>query len=226
MTAKPRKVVLFGNGQMASFAHTVLTHDSPHEVVAFTVDGAYITENTLLGLPVVPFEDIERSHPPDAYAMHISVSFRRVNQLRASKYQAAKEKGYELVSYVSSRAHTWPGLTIGDNCWILEHSIIHPFVTIGNDVYMGSAVHVGHNSTIGDHSFLVGMIAIAGFVKIGTCCFIGIHSTLRDGLTIADRTVIGAGSTIMRDTQQGSVYVAPPARALPYTSENLADDFR
>ena len=58
---KPRKVVLFGNGQMACFAHTVLTNDSPHEVVAFTVDGAYITERTVLGLPVVPFEDIERS---------------------------------------------------------------------------------------------------------------------------------------------------------------------
>ena len=40
---KPRKVVLFGNGQMACFAHTVLTNDSPHEVVAFTVDEAYIT---------------------------------------------------------------------------------------------------------------------------------------------------------------------------------------
>ena len=83
MTTKPRKVVLFGYGQMATFAHTVLTHDSPHEVVAFTVDGAYMTERTVLGLPVVPFEDLERSYPPDAYAMHISVSFRRVNKLRA-----------------------------------------------------------------------------------------------------------------------------------------------
>lgn len=226
MTNRPRKVVLFGNGQMASFAYAVLTHDSPHDVVAFTVDDAYITDTTVLGLPVVPFEDLERSHPPDSHAMHISVSFRRVNQLRAEKYCAAKEKGYELVSYVSSRAYTWPDLTIGDNCWMLEHSVVHPFVTIGNNVYMGSGVHVGHNSTIGDHSFLVGMTAIAGYAKIGSYCFVGIHSTIRDGLTIADRTVIGAGSTVLRDTQEGAVYVAPPARVLPYTSENLAEDFR
>ena len=89
---RPRKVVLFGNGQMASFAHTVLTHDSPHEVVAFTVDGDYIADKTLLGLPVVPFEELERSHPPDSYAMHISVRFRRVNKLRAEKYTEAKAK--------------------------------------------------------------------------------------------------------------------------------------
>jgi len=211
---------------MASFAHTVLTHDSPHEVVAFTVDGSHIAEKTLLGLPVVPFEDLEQSHPPETHAMHISVSFRRVNQLRAEKYCAAKAKGYDLVSYVSSRAHTWPDLTIGDNCWILEQSVIHPFVTIGSDVYIGSGVHVGHNSTIGDHSFLVGMIAIAGYVKIGSHCFVGIHSTIRDGLSIADRTVIGAGSTMLRDSQEGSVYVAPPAKLLPYSSEQLAEDFR
>ena len=116
MNAKARKVVLFGNGQMASFAHAVLTHDSPHEVVAFTVDEGHITDKTLMGLPVVPFENLPSSHPPDAFAMHISVSFRRVNRLRAEKYEAAKAKGYELVSYVSSRAYTWPDLTIGDNC--------------------------------------------------------------------------------------------------------------
>jgi hypothetical protein len=128
MNTKSRKVVLFGYGQMAQFAHTVLTNDSPHEVVAFTVDGAYITEKTVRGLPVVAFEDLERSYPPDAYAMHISVSFRRVNKLRAEKYAEAKAKGYDLVTYISSRAHTWPDLTIGDNCWILEQSVIHPNV--------------------------------------------------------------------------------------------------
>jgi len=226
MTPQPRKIVLFGYGQMAQFAQTVLTYDSPHEVVAFTVDGAHITEKTVKGLPVVPFEDLEQSHPPDTYAMHISVSFRRINKLSATKYAEAKAKGYELITHISSRAHTWPDLTIGDNCWILEHSSIHPGVTIGNDVYMGTSVHIGHDTTVGDHSFLVGMIAVAGFVKLGSYCFVGIHSTIRDGLTIGDRTVIGAGSTLLRDTQPGSVYIAPPARMLPYTSDNLSDDFR
>ena len=226
MNTKSRKVVLFGYGQMAQFAHTVLTNDSPYEVVAFTVDGAYVTEKTVRGLPVVAFEDLERSYPPDAYAMHISVSFRRVNKLRAEKYAEAKAKGYDLVTYISSRAHTWPDLTIGDNCWILEQSVIHPNVVIGNNVYMGSGVHVGHDTTIADHSFLVGMIAVAGYVKLGAYCFVGIHATIRDSLTIADRTVIGAGSTILRDTHEGAVYVAPPAKLLPYTSDNLSDDFR
>ena len=60
MTTPRRKVVLYGNRRMATFAQAVLTHDSPYEVVAFTVDDALITETTILGLPVVPFEEVER----------------------------------------------------------------------------------------------------------------------------------------------------------------------
>ena len=36
------KVILFGIGQVASRAYWYLTHDSQHEVVAFTVDREYI----------------------------------------------------------------------------------------------------------------------------------------------------------------------------------------
>ena len=35
------RVVMFGLGQLSSLAWYCLTHDSPHEIVAFTVDGAY-----------------------------------------------------------------------------------------------------------------------------------------------------------------------------------------
>jgi len=36
------KVVVFGVSQWAELAHFYLTHDSPHEVVAFTLDRDYI----------------------------------------------------------------------------------------------------------------------------------------------------------------------------------------
>jgi sugar O-acyltransferase (sialic acid O-acetyltransferase NeuD family) len=226
MTTPRRKAVLYGNGQMATFALAVLTHDSPYEVVAFTVDDALITDTTILGLPVVAFEEVERLYPPEDHSAHIAVGFRRVNGVRAEKYSQAKEKGYELLTYVSSQAFKWPDLVIGDNCWILEHTILHPFVTIGNDVYLGSACHIGHNSTIGDHTFMAGLAGLAGGVEVGTHCFFGIHSTVRNGLKIADRCVIGAGATVLRSTRERGVYVAPPATLLPTPSDALPEDFR
>jgi sugar O-acyltransferase (sialic acid O-acetyltransferase NeuD family) len=226
MTTRSKKVVLYGNAQMATFAQAVLTHDSPYEVVAFTVDEALIKETTILGLPVVPFETVERTYPTEDFAAHIAVGFRRVNGVRAEKYYQAKEKGYELLTYVSSQAFKWPDLVIGDNCWILEHTILHPFVTIGNNVYLGSACHIGHNSTIGDHTFMAGLAGLAGGVNVGTHCFFGIHSTVRNGLSIADRCVIGAGATVLRSTRERGVYVAHQATMLPTPSDGLAEDFR
>lgn len=226
MTTTPRKVVLFGNGQMASVAHTTLTHDSPYEVVAFTADDAHITDRTHDGLPVVPFECVQRFYPPDEFGMHISISFRRVNQLRAEKYEAAKAKGYHLVNYVSSRAVTWPGLVIGDNCWVMDHAVLQPHVTVGSDVYIGPASHVGHHSVVGDHCFLAGHVAVAGFTRIEPYCFLGMGSIVRDGLTVARESVVGAGGVILRNTRPQGVYVAQPATLLPTPSSALSDDFR
>jgi hypothetical protein len=52
------RVVIFGNSDWADLAYVYLTYDSPHEVVAFTVNREYLRGKEHQGLPVVPFEDL------------------------------------------------------------------------------------------------------------------------------------------------------------------------
>ncbi len=59
-----RDLVIFGTRNFAEIAHYYFTHDSPHRVVAFSVDGAYLESPTFAGLPVVPFEEVSRHYPP------------------------------------------------------------------------------------------------------------------------------------------------------------------
>src|SRR5258705_12127448 len=87
------KVVLFGNARFAETNHFYLSHDSPHEVVAITVDRAHIQQDELRGCPVVPFEEIEQRYPPEEYLMAIPLGLKRVNQLRAEKFEQAQAKG-------------------------------------------------------------------------------------------------------------------------------------
>ena len=108
------KIVLFGNASMAKSIYSVLNYDPRYKVVAFTVDREYITEDTLFGLPVVPFTDVESIYPPDEYKMRITVGYVKVNKLRAERYFQAKEMGYQLVSYISSLALISPEVVIGD----------------------------------------------------------------------------------------------------------------
>jgi sugar O-acyltransferase (sialic acid O-acetyltransferase NeuD family) len=216
------KVVIFGTTEAAMMSHFFLSHDSPYEIIAFTVDRDFIKEKMMCGLPVVPFEDVESIYPPADYGMHVAIMFGRVNRTRAEKYSQAKEKGYELVSYVSSKAYTWPGLEVGDNCVITENCVISPFVKIGNNVVITPGCTIGHHSVINDHCFLGAHVVVLGRVTVEPHCFIGANSTIRDGIVIARECIIGAGALITKDTIERGVYINKPAELLPKRSNELS----
>ena len=216
------KVVLFGHNVMARMTSFYLRHDSHHEVVAFTVDRTRIVEETLFGLPIVPFEDVQRLYPPSDHAMAVPIAFSKVNKLRAAKYREAKAKGYELISYVSSKAATWPGLVTGDNCFIFENSVVGPYVTIGSDVIIAGSF-IGHHAAIGDHCFVAAQAVVLGSVTIGAYSVLGANSTCRDGITIGSGCIVGAGVTMAKSAADRGVYVSRPAERLAKSSDVLAD---
>ena len=216
-----KPVVLFGSGRFARTIHYFLTHDSPFEVVATTVDGEFIGSDEAFGLPIVPFERIDERYPPDSFDMFIALGYRQMNHLREQRYATARELGYTLVTHVSPRASTWPDLVIGDNCLILDQVMVHPYVSIGSDTIIWSGAHIGHNSTVGDHCFIASRAAVSGNVRIGHHSFLGTNCTVRDGLTVAPENAIGAGVVLSKDTEPGQVVAPPVARILPGTSDRL-----
>lgn len=215
------KIVIFGAGDIARLAHFYFTTDSEHEVVAFTVDGAYRQEDTFRDLPLVDFETLPERYPPGEYKLFVALSYAKMNRVRAEKYHAAKALGYELVSYVSSRCTNLAQTPVGDNCFILEDNTIQPFVTIGSNVTLWSGNHIGHDSTIADHVFIASHVVVSGHVHIGSYVFIGVNATLRNSITVADGTLIGAGAVIMKNTKEKGVYLPQRAELFSKTSDEV-----
>jgi len=215
------QVVVFGVGQWAELAHFYLQHDSPHEVVAFALDRDYIESDSYKDLPVAPFDEVEQHYPPAEFKMFIPMSFKRMNHARAEKYFAAKEKGYELISYVSSKASTFPGFVCGDNCFILEDNTIQPFVKIGNDVVLWSGNHIGHSTIIQDHVMITSHVVISGCCNVGEYSFLGVNATVRDETVIARETLIGMGVTVLKDTKEFEVYKASAAEPATFRSDEI-----
>lgn len=202
-----KKLVIFGAGDIAQLAHYYFTHDSDEEVAAFTVDAAFLTEPTFCGLPVVAFEEVATAYPPAEYEMFVALSYSKLNEIRRSKYEAAKALGYHFASYVSSHATVLNDGKTGENCFILEDNTIQPFVTIGNNVTLWSGNHIGHHSTIHDHCFLASHIVVSGGVTIGAQCFIGVNATLRDHITVGEKSIIGAGTLLLGNVEPEGVYI-------------------
>lgn len=208
---KKSRIVILGNSAMAKIAHHYFTHDSEYEVVAFTVNEQYITDQSFQGLPTVALENIESLYPPREYKMFVAMGYAQMNKLRANKYYEAKARGYELVSYISSRCSFLTEDPVGDNCMIMEDNTIQPFVRIGNDIVLWSGNHIGHEAIIDDHCFITSHVVVSGFVHIHPYCFLGVNASIRDGITIASETLVGAGAIIMKDTVEKGVYL--PARS-------------
>lgn len=210
MTGSSKPIVIFGTGDIGELAHFYFTHDSSRQIAGFCADGAFIESPEHLGAPLVAFEEVEQTFPPDRYDMFVALSYRKVNQVRAQKYDEAKQRGYALASYVCSRSVIWPNLQIGDNCFILENQTIQPFVKIGNNVTLWSGNHLGHHSVIGDHCFITSEVVISGHVTVESHCFLGVNATIRDGITIGREGVIGAGAVILKNTEPKAVHMARP----------------
>jgi len=213
------KIVIFGVDDTAELAHFYLHNDTEHQVAAFTLDSDYIDSNYFCKLPVVPFNRLEKKFPPNEYKIFIALGYSKVNEVRKNKYNEAVDKGYAFISYISPRAVVFDNVTVGSNCFILEDNTIQPFVSIGNNVTLWSGNHIGHHSVIHDHCFLASQIVVSGRVCIRENSFVGVNATIRDHITIGRRNVIGAGSIIMRDTNDDEVYV--PERTKLYRKKSF-----
>jgi len=215
-----KRAIIFGTGSFAELVHFYLTHDSEYEVKAFTVSRDYLEKESLFDLPVIAFDEIEKQYPPAENHMFIAIGYVNLNKTRERFYNLAKQKGYKLISYISSKATVWTK-RIGDNCFIFEDNTIQPFVNIGNNVILWSGNHIGHHSTIEDHVFIASHVVVSGHCRIKSHTFIGVNATIRDGVTIEKKNVIGASALILKNTNENEVYAAKRTDLFPKKSSEL-----
>ncbi|PWT96050.1 MAG: sugar O-acyltransferase [Candidatus Melainabacteria bacterium] len=210
---KLKRLVIVGAGEFAQIAYEYFTYDSDYEVHAFSVERPFFTKSSLNALPVVPFEDLERSYSPQVFHVFVAVTQTQLNRVRMRLYRAAKAKGFSCANYISSHAFVWHNVDFGDNCFVFENNVLQPFVSVGNNVILWSGNHIGHRTVIQDDCFFSSHATVSGYCNIGARSFIGVNSTVADNIKIAPDNFIGAGAVITHDTMPGLIYRGNPALA-------------
>jgi sugar O-acyltransferase (sialic acid O-acetyltransferase NeuD family) len=206
MREKSNQLIIIGDTAFAEIAYEYFTHDSEYNVVAFSVEKPYIKKESLFGLPIVPFEDIQSVFSPNEHSFFAATVYTQMNRLRTRLYNQAKLKGYLPASFISPHAFVWENCKLGEHCFVFENNVIQPFVEIGDNVIFWSGNHIGHHSKIGSHCFISSHVVISGFCNIGSSCFLGVNSTLANNVTIGRDSLIGAGVLVAKDIQDGSLY--------------------
>jgi sugar O-acyltransferase (sialic acid O-acetyltransferase NeuD family) len=218
--SRGERVVIVGTGEWGAIALQYFRYDSPHEVVAFSAEAPFITDDIYCGLPVVPFEELARAYPPDEYRAFVAVSEVELNRVRRRLYDGVKAAGFDCVSCVSSRTFILRTAEIGENVFIQENAAVEHGARVGDNVFLGSGVCVGHGSVLEDDCYVGPHVTICGGCTVGRGSFLGANSCIAHCLALAEESIIAAGAVVLRDTKPRQLYAGNPAR--PASGDSFA----
>jgi len=216
-----KDLVIFGVGKIADVIFYYATKECDFSVAAFCADKEYVNTKQFNGLPVVAFEDVVNNYPPDRYSMFVAIGYHDLNQLREQKCREAQQKGYELVSIVSPLANVPSNVVMGWNCFIMSPSLVHPCVTIGNNVFIFSGAMVAHHSVVDDNCWLTSCCNISGNVHVGANTFIAVNATVGHSVSIGKNCFLGANALITKNVDDEKVIIVESSKALRLTSKQF-----
>ena len=216
-----KEIIIFGTGANADVIQFYMREVSGWPVKAFTINQSYITNDTFNGLPVVPFEDIEKKYSPDKYCMFVIAGYHNLLANTAAKILEAEAKGYEIISYVHPQSGIPKDLVYGKNCFIMNNVCIHPRVRLGDNVFVWSGAIIGHHSTAGSHNWFASGAAISGNVTIGNNCFFAVNCTIGHSISIGNEVFIGANTQVIKSVEDGKVIITEADKPIKLTSKQF-----
>jgi sugar O-acyltransferase (sialic acid O-acetyltransferase NeuD family) len=221
MLVKSKKIIIIGTTTNTRLAKWYFDNDTDYEVVAFSVNKDFITAASWLGLPVVPFENLEMYFSPSEYFAFVAIGYTKMNKIREKMYREVKAKGFELPNYISSKCSFLTQEQIGDNNLILEDKTIQPFVKIGSNNVFWSGNHIGHDTVIHNHIMITSHVVVSGYCEIKDNCFLGVNSTIHNEVVLEKETLVAAAAIIAKQTIEKGVYLPAQTSLFKKNSDEI-----
>lgn len=213
------------NGYCAFFRDNDITYYPPIEEFE-VVNGAYITKTAKVGqnCRILPGAYVggEVEIGSDCY---IGTGTRLVGEIHIGNNVVIRENtvigadGLSTDREENGRALTMPqfgGVIIEDDVQIGALTVIARGAIDNTVIRRGSKIDnstfISHNVQIGEDTFVVGETIMFGSSSTGNQAFISGNSTIRDGRHIGEKAIVGMGSVVVRNVDDGMVVKGNPAK--------------
>lgn len=204
-------LMIHGTGTSAKLVYSELKVANDYNVVGFTCDDEFYSDDNFLGHKVYRLADIKKVFSVTSTKI-ISLGSYGSARSRHNSYLNVKQMGFQFINFISKNANVKDDLIIGENNVVFGGVYLDYFGEIGNNNIIRPNTYIGHNFKIGDGNYIAPSCNIAGYVAINNLAFIGIGTTVIERINIAAETIIGAASLIVRDTEPNGKYMGIPGK--------------
>lgn len=204
--------IIYGDTGFAEEILNIVTIEGRDKVLAFTNDRAFMSRMKIADYPVIPFDELEQTLK-EPFEILIAYGYTKMNTLREKVYNECKDAGLKVGSYISTNALCYSD-RIGDGSIVWPNVYIGPNVIVGNCNIVKASCEFAHNNVVGDFNYIAGSVVVGGRANISSHCFIGLNSTIKSGIALADYTLLGMGSNMLKESEPYGVYVGNPAKML------------
>lgn len=134
------------------------------------------------------------------------------NALRLAKLEQLQAAKIPLVSifHPNSVISQYANIKLGSV--VFAGAVINVDVMIGKGAIINTSATIDHDCVLGDAVHISPGANLAGNVHVGSLSWIGIAATVKQGITISENVVVGAGSAVISNVKTGVKVVGVPAK--------------
>ena len=126
-------------------------------------------------------------------------------------YEMNAEGSYDVIPHIGN-VEIMSGVEIGNNVCI-DRAVLGSTL-LKENVKVDNLVHIAHGVEIGENSLIIANAMIAGSVTIGKNVWIAPSSSIIQKLNIGDDSLVGIGSTVLKDVDKSTIVAGSPAKKI------------
>jgi len=119
--------------------------------------------------------------------------------------------GLEFCKLIHPKAMVSASATISPGCIINTGAIIASGVQLDEHVFINRGATIGHDTHIQSHGVVQPNANLAGYIKMGRGAVVGLGAAVIEDRVIGDRSIVAAGSVVIRDVPPETMVAGVPA---------------
>ncbi len=137
------------------------------------------------------------------------------NDVRLFWLERARALGLDTPSLISPMSLVSPKASIGEAVYLHPGCQVWTHATLGNGTILSPHATVAHHTQLGEGCFVSTGANVGASITVDAGCMFGIGSVVSTGVShVSSHTLVGAGATVIRNTEPYGVYVGNPARLI------------